>query len=510
MEMAKTVIRMQGIRKVYDNGIVANDNAFIEVNEGEIHALAGENGAGKSTLMKILFGLEQPTSGEIFLNDKEVKITSPFIANSLGIGMVHQNFKLINELTVAENIILGNEITHFGLIDKKATLEFVNKIAKEFGMEIDANEKVANLSIVQKQKVEILKVLARKAKIIILDEPTAVLTPQETQEFFTQLKLLREKGHTIVIITHKLNEIKQICDRITIMRSGKFVGMYQVKDITEEEISRLMVGRDVVRKVDKKQITPQDLVLKVQNVSKAAGEKKILDDVSFAVRGCEIVCICGVEGNGQRELVQIITGFERDYHGKIELNGIDIRSKSIRKLRELGENHIPEDRVGFGVDSLTSISENLISTSLNDVSRYGFIHQKRTLRLAEECIQKYQIKCKNPSQNVGMLSGGNMQKVVIARETKIPPKLLVADQPTRGVDIGAIEFIHKKLVEMRDAGTAILLISSDLAEVFSLSDRILVFYNGSIVANIHDVGSLTEEELGLYMLGLKRAVTDND
>ncbi len=507
--MNKTIIKMQDICKIYDNGIVANDNALIEIAAGEIHALAGENGAGKSTLMKILFGLEQPTSGKIILNDQEVKISSPFIANSLGIGMVHQNFKLINELTVAENIILGKEITKYGLIDKKASYEFVERLSKEFGMEIDPKEKVGNLSIVQKQKVEILKVLAKDAKIIILDEPTAVLTPQETQEFFIQLKLLKDKGHTIVIITHKLNEIKQICDRITIMRNGKYIGMYHVKDVTEEEISRLMVGRNIIRKVEKKKLTPLNKVLTVRNVSKLSEEKKSLDNISFDVCGREIVCICGVEGNGQRELVQIITGFDKEYQGEIELDGVDIKLKSIREIRDLGENHIPEDRIGYGVDSLTSISENLISTSLDEVSKYGFINKKKTIDLAEDCIHKYQIKSKNPFQNVGMLSGGNMQKVVIARETRKEPKLLVADQPTRGVDVGAIEFIHKKLVDLRDAGTAILLISSDLSEVFSLSDRILVFYNGRIVANIGDTGNLSEEELGLYMLGLKKMEDNN-
>lgn len=504
MAMANVIIKMQDICKIYDNGIVANDNAFIEILEGEIHALAGENGAGKSTLMKILYGFEQPTSGKIYIRGKEVKIQSPFVANSLGIGMVHQNFQLINELTVAENIVLGKEISRFGLLDRKKTREFVEKLAKEFGMEVNPDEKVGNLSIVQKQKVEILKVLAKEAKIIILDEPTAVLTPQETQELFVQLKLLRDKGHTVIIITHRLNEIKQICDRITIMRNGRYVGVYNVSDVSEEEISRLMVGRKIVRQVEKKKTFPLDPVLLVRGVSKHVGEKKLLDDVSFSVRRREIVCICGVEGNGQRELVRIITGFDKDYLGEVEIEGIDIRSKNIRQIRDLGESHIPEDRIGFGVDSLGSIAENLISTSLDEVFKNGFIDKKKTLKIAEECIQKYQIKCKHSLQKVGMLSGGNVQKVVIARETKNPPKLLVADQPTRGVDVGAIEFIHRKLVELRDEGSAILLISSDLSEVFSLSDRILVFYNGSIVANITEPEKLSEEELGLYMLGLKK------
>lgn len=501
--MENVIIKMQDICKIYDNGIVANDNAFIEIREGEIHALAGENGAGKSTLMKILYGLEQPTSGNIYLRGKEVKISSPLAANSLGIGMVHQNFQLVDELTVSENIILGKEIAKWGLLERRKTREFVEGLGKEYGIEVNPDEKVGNLSIVQKQKVEILKVLAKEARIIILDEPTAVLTPQEIQELFSQLKLLRAKGHTIIIITHKLKEIKALCDRITIMRDGRFVGMYEVAEISEEKISRLMVGRELSRKTEKKKIVPLSLVLKVENLSKSAGEKKILDGVSFTVRGGEIACICGVEGNGQRELVRIITGFDKDYRGRVEIAGTDIRPLGIRALRALGENHIPEDRIGFGTNIKGSVAENLVSSTLDQVSRHGIIRKRRVLALAEECIRKYQIKCL-PFQKVGMLSGGNIQKVVIARETKDSPKLLVANQPTRGVDVGAIEFIHKKLLKLREEGCAILLVSSDLSEVFALSDRILVFYNGRIVTDIRNPESVTEEELGLYMLGLKK------
>ena len=503
--MSKTNIKMKNTFKIYDNGNFSNDNAFIEICEGEIHALAGENGAGKSTLMKILYGLEKPTSGKIFFNDVEVKINSPLTANNLGIGMVHQHFMLVNELSVAENILLGQEITKNLLLDRKSTIKLVNKISKEFGIEINAEEIVENLSIVQKQKVEILKALARDARIIILDEPTAVLTPQETQEFFAQLKLLKKQGYTIIIITHKLNEIKQICDRITIMRNGKYVGMYDVDKISEEEISRKMVGRDVVRKIDKELSSPGKAVLKIENLNKIAlNGKPILNNISFECRKSEIVCLCGVEGNGQRELVNIVTGFDKDYNGNVQINDINIIKKNIKQIRDMGETHIPEDRTNFGVDLLSNISENLISTSLDDICKCGFIDKTKVESISKESIKDYQIKCEDSMQKVKMLSGGNMQKVVIARETRKTPAILVANQPTRGVDIGAIEFIHRKIVELRNQGTAILLISSDLSEVFSLADRILVFYSGDIVAEINDVDNISEEELGLFMLGIKR------
>ncbi len=503
--MKKSIIKMMNISKIYDNGIVANNNAFIEIFAGEIHALAGENGAGKSTLMKILYGLEKPTSGKIYLNDQLVKITSPLVANSLGIGMVHQHFMLVNELTVAENIFLGIEITKNLIIDHKKTNELVNELAEKFGMKIDPEEIVENLSIVQKQKVEILKALARNTKILIFDEPTAVLTPQETQEFFVQLSLLKQQGYTIIIITHKLSEIKQICDRITIMRNGKFIGMFDVKDISEKEISKLMVGRDVIHEVIKPERKIGKVILTVDHVTKINSNKKtVLNHVSFSCKQGEIVCLCGVEGNGQRELVDIITGLDQDYSGNVTINNINIAKKSIKQIRDMGEAHIPEDRTLYGVDLSSSIADNLISISLKDVSKGVFINKKRVEEVSKESIMDYQIKCEDALQKVDMLSGGNMQKVVVARETKKVPDLLVANQPTRGVDIGAIEFIHRKIINLCQQQTAILLVSSDLSEVFSLADQILVFYAGDIVARITNCKDISEEELGLYMLGLKR------
>ena len=346
--------------------------------------------------------------------------------------------------------------------------------------------------------------MARNAKIIIFDEPTAVLTPQETQEFFAQLELLKKQEYTIIIITHKLKEIKQICDRITIMKNGRFIGMFDVNALSEAEISRLMVGRDIVQEVNKPSRKRGDIVLAVNHLSKiTSGGKMLLNDVSFTCRQGEIVCLCGVEGNGQRELVDIITGFDQDYSGQVMINHQNINKKTIKQIRDMGESHIPEDRTLYGVDLASSIADNLISIALTDVSNGIFINKKRVEEVSEEGIKNYQIKCENAAQKVEMLSGGNMQKVVVARETRKTPSLLVANQPTRGVDIGAIEFIHKKIMDLSCDKTAVLLVSSDLTEVFRLADKIIVFYAGKIVAKITNVSEITEEELGLYMLGLK-------
>ena len=498
------IIKMQNITKVYANGIVANNSAFIEVKKGEIHALAGENGAGKSTLMKILFGIEEASSGEIFINGQSVKITSPLVANKYKIGMVHQHFMLIDNLTVAENIILGIEKTKKGFLNMAAAAELTKKLSQEYDMPLDPFEKVGRLSVVQKQKVEILKVLARDVEVIILDEPTAVLTPQETESFFMQLRLLKNRGYTIIIITHKLKEIKQICDTITIMRSGRHILTTAVAGIGEEEISRLMVGRDVVRNVEKSPLKAGEEFLQVKNLTKKAGKKTILSKVAFFCRKGEIVTLAGVEGNGQKEIVDIITGFDKDYSGEVKIGGKDIKKLNIKGIRELGAAHIPEDRLAMGVDVNSSIEENLISSNLGGFLSGAFIDGKKIQKNADKCISAYEIKCENSLQGVGMLSGGNIQKVVVARETANGPKLLVANQPTRGVDVGAIECIHKKIVDLRESGCACLLISSDLSEVFALSDRILVLHGGEIVADLYNGDGLDEEELGMYMLGLKK------
>lgn len=502
--MNNSIIEMTNITKIYPSGVVANEDVNFEVKRGEIHALAGENGAGKSTLMKILFGLETPTSGQIVYDGNIVNITSPVVADKLGIGMVHQHFMLVEELSVVDNLMLGREITNGGFLKRNFAKKELEELSKEFDMPIDPDAIVSSLSIVQKQKLEILKVLFRKANTIILDEPTAVLTPQETEELFKQLILLKERGYTIIIITHKLKEIKQICDRITVMRNGRYMGTHQVSEVSEEDISRLMVGRDVVKNVEKTLAQPKETVLSVNSVEKSMHGKKVLDSVSFEVKAGEIVCLAGVEGNGQREIVRIITGADNSYDGEVKFLDKPTKGVSIRNLRKAGQRHIPEDRIKNGVNINASIKDNLISTRMDEATKVGFTRGRYIENLANRNIEDYLIKCENSSQKVSMLSGGNMQKVVIARETDKLPKLLVADQPTRGVDVGAIEFIHKKIVEIRDDGCAVLLVSCDLAEVFALSDRILVFHEGQIVANITDIKKLTEEELGLYMLGLKR------
>lgn len=502
--MENAVVKMQNITKIYGNGIAANIDACIEVKRGEIHALAGENGAGKSTLMKILFGIEEATSGEIFIKGEKVKITSPHIAYKHKIGMVHQHFMLIDDLTVAENIILGIEKTKNGFLDRAGAIEFTKKLSQEYDMPLNPLDKISSLSVVQKQKVEILKVLAREAEVIILDEPTAVLTPQETQRFFAQLLLLKSKGYTVIIITHKLKEIKQICDTITVMRNGRHIATAVVADMTEEEISRLMVGRDVIKNVEKSPLEAGEEYLTVKGLNKTLGQKFVLKDINFSCRKGEIVTLAGVEGNGQKEIVDIVTGFDKDYYGEVAIEEKDVKKFSVKGIRDLGEAHIPEDRLVMGVDVSSSIEENLISCDLNSSLKWVFTDGKKIRDNADKCISSYEIKCENGLQSVGMLSGGNMQKVVVARETVNNPKLLIANQPTRGVDVGAIECIHNKIVSLRRQGCAILLVSSDLAEVFALSDRILVLHGGEIVGSLNNGKELTEEELGLYMLGLKR------
>ncbi|OCT14738.1 ABC transporter ATP-binding protein [Paenibacillus pectinilyticus] len=500
------ILKLEGITKVYPNGIVANKDVSFSVKVGEIHALMGENGAGKSTLMKMIFGIEKPDEGSIWLNGSQVEIKSPDAAIKLGIGMVHQHFMLVPSLTVTENMILGIEPTKRGFVDVQAAMRMTREIAEKYNLHVDPQAKVADLPVGMKQRIEILKALLRGAKILILDEPTAVLTPQETEELFKQLLLLKENGHTIIFISHKLKEIKDICNRITIMRAGRSVGVYEVDAVSEEDISRLMVGRDVVIKYDKQKNTPGATVLKIDKAGymNAIG-KQMVKGVSFEVREGEIVGIAGVEGNGQRELVDMIAGLSGWNSGEVLLQGQNTKSLSIRQIRELGMAHIPEDRMTFGVAREANIQDNLISNRVFD-KRWGsfFLNKKRIKEMAEKSVENYRVKCESSEQIVQMLSGGNIQKVVVARELALSPKLLIADQPTRGIDIGAAEFIHKKLIELRDEGNAILLISADLNEVMELSDRLLVMYGGEVVAEFGEGRQVTEKELGLCMLGLNR------
>lgn len=505
--MANEILKMEHITKVYPNGIVANKDVNLSVNACEIHAIAGENGAGKSTLMNILFGIQNADEGAIYVNGKQVEIKKPEDAIKNGIGMVHQHFMLVPSLTVAENVFLGMEPKKYGLVDKAKAIALTEEISKKYNLAVDARKKVTDISVGMKQKVEILKVLVRGAKILILDEPTAVLTPQETDELFKELLLLNQNGHTIIFISHKLQEIKAICNRITIMRGGRTMGVHNVADVSEEDISRLMVGRDVVLKIEKKKCNSKEKVLEIQslNMFNELG-KQTLNNVSLSVRAGEILGIAGVEGNGQEEIVGAISGLLKTGAENIKVCGKSIDGMSIKQIRKTGISLIPEDRMAFGVAAEGTIEENLISDKIgSEKLNKGLLQDSRAVRkYANQMIGDYKIKCDFATQPVNMLSGGNIQKVIVAREISSQPKLLIADQPSRGVDVGATEFIHKKLVELRDGGAAILLVSADLNEVIELSDSLIVMYNGEISAYFEDSSKVSEEELGFYMLGVKK------
>lgn len=505
--MADEILLMKNITKVYPNGVVANKDVNFSVKSGEIHALMGENGAGKSTLMKMLFGLETPEEGEIFIKGQAINIDSPTTAIKNGIGMVHQHFMLVPSLTVAENMVLGIEPIKKGFIDFKKAVSITSEISKKYNLTVDPKAKVEDLPVGMKQKVEILKALLRGAEILILDEPTAVLTPQETKELFVELNTLKENGHTIIFISHKLKEIKQICDRITILRSGRSVGVHQVDSVTEEDISKLMVGRDVILKVNKDKSRPKTSVLDIEGLTYVDDtSKEILKDINFSVRRGEIVGIAGVEGNGQRELVEVITGLRKYINGNVRVCDKEIQNLSIKEIRDLGLSHISEDRMTYGVASEATIQENIISDRYNkdELNKFGLFKMGKIRSLVKELIRDYKVKCDDGNQQIKMLSGGNIQKVVVAREFSSSPSLIVANQPTRGIDVGAIEFIYHKLVKLRDEGAGILLISADLNEVMELSDSLLVMYGGEVVAYFDDSSMVTEEELGKYMLGLKK------
>jgi simple sugar transport system ATP-binding protein len=498
-----TLLVMKGITKTYPNGTVANCNVDLSLEEGEIHAIAGENGAGKSTIMKILYGMERADAGEIYLRGERVAIRSPRDAMALGIGMVHQHFMLINELSVYENIFLGRELTKWGLLKRSEMIDQARSLGARYGIRIDPLIPCGNLSVSLAQKVEILKALAQGARLLILDEPTAVLTPQETEELFSQLRLLRASGVTIVIITHKLREIKALCDRVTVLRNGLFMGTHSVGALTEEDISRLMIGRDANLAPDKSAPRPGGEVLRVEKLSvRGPGCKNALEGVNFSVRAGEILCLAGVEGNGQQQTIACVTGLNRAYTGTIRLCGTDIRGKRVNEIRGLGLSHIPEDRLARGANAKASITDNLIALDYKQNNVLGLIPYRAREKQAREQLASYAVRAGSVRQKIGMLSGGNMQKIVVAREIGASPKLLVADQPTRGVDIGAIEIIRKRMIELRDSGCAILLCSADLSEVLALSDRIVVFREGRVAAHIEDVRNLSEEQLGRYMLGL--------
>lgn len=501
------IIEMLGITKEFP-GIKANDNINLQVKRGEIHALLGENGAGKSTLMSILFGLYQPTSGIIKKNGKEVQINSPNDANELNIGMVHQHFKLVECFSVLDNIILGVEPTKGLFLEKKGARKKVLELSEKYGLKVDPDALISDITVGMQQRTEILKMLYRDNEVLIFDEPTAVLTPQEISELMKIMKNLAKEGKSILFITHKLNEIMEVADRCTILRRGKYIGTVNIADTSKEELSKMMVGRNVSFTVDKKEKQIGDTVLKVEHltVPSKAHSNNAVKDVSFNVRKGEIVCIAGIDGNGQSELVQGLTGLEKISGGTISFNGQDITKASIRDKSKLGMSHIPEDRHKHGLVLDYTLEQNMVLQRYwqPDFQAGGFIKAKAVRDYAEKLIEQYDVRSgQGPVTVARSMSGGNQQKAIIAREIDKDPDLLVAVQPTRGLDVGAIEFIHKQLVAQRDKGKAVLLISFELDEVMDVSDRILVMYEGELVGQF-DPKQITVEELGLYMAGAKR------
>ena len=489
-------------------GIIANDDVTLQLKKGEIHALLGENGAGKSTLMSVLFGLYRPENGEIKKNGEKVEIKNPNDATALGIGMVHQHFKLVEIFSVLDNIILGAEPNKFGFLTKKEAREKVVALSEKYGLKVDPDAKIEDITVGMQQRVEILKMLYRDNEILIFDEPTAVLTPQEIDELMQIMRNLKAEGKSILFITHKLNEIMAVADRCTILRKGKCIGTVDIANTTKEELSEMMVGRSVKFAVDKAEAKPAETVLSVDNlcVKSKLHKKDAVHNVSFSVRAGEIVCIAGIDGNGQTELVYGLTGLDKVESGKILLCGKDITKESIRNRSLDGMSHIPEDRHKHGLVLDYSLEQNMVLQRYYEpeFQKFGFIRKKEVRKYSNELIDKFDVRSgQGAITKVRSMSGGNQQKAIVAREMDRKHSLLIAVQPTRGLDVGAIEFIHRQIVKSRDEGTAVLLISLELDEVMNLSDRILVMYEGEIVGEL-DPKKTTVQELGLYMAGAKR------
>ena len=508
-QQSEYAIEMLHITKRFP-GIIANDDITLQLRHGEIHALLGENGAGKSTLMSVLFGLYQAEEGTIKKDGKEVKINDPNDANALGIGMVHQHFKLVECFTVLDNIILGDEPTGAaGFLKKSEARKKILALSEKYGLQVNPDAKIEDITVGMQQRTEILKMLYRDNEILIFDEPTAVLTPQEIEELMQIMRNLAAEGKSILFISHKLAEIMAVADRCTVLRKGKYIGTVETKDTTMEELSAMMVGRNVNFHVDKQQAHPGDVVLDVQHMTVASKvhNNNAVKDVSFQVKRGEIVCIAGIDGNGQTELVYGLTGLEPLVSGKIIMDGKDITKSSIRKRSTSGMSHIPEDRHKHGLVLDYSLEYNMILQTYFEsrfTDRIGFLRRKNIRQYSDKLIEQYDVRSGQGSVTpVRSMSGGNQQKAIIAREIDKQPELLVAVQPTRGLDVGAIEYIHKQLVAQRDAGKAVLLISLELDEVMDVPDRILVMYEGEIVGEL-DPKKTTQEELGLYMAGAKR------
>jgi len=510
IDVAEKLIELKEITKQFP-GVLANDRVSLDIEKGEIHAIIGENGAGKSTLMKILYGLYQPTSGEIYFKGKPVSIKTPLDAIKLGIGMVHQHFMLVPSFTVAENIVLGVEPRkNRFMMDYRKAVSITEELSKTYGLKVDPNAKVESLSVGIQQRIEILKVLNKGADIIILDEPTAVLTPQETEELFKVIrKLVEELGKTVIIITHKLQEVLALSDRVSVMRQGRLVGTLKTKDATEQILAEMMVGREVLFEELNRIEVPREEVLTVKGI-KARDNRGLmaLKGVSFSLYSGEILGIAGVEGNGQSELVEVLTGLRQAEEGSVMIKGIEATNKEPMEIRNLGVSHIPEDRLATGLSKKATITENMILGYHNrePYATKGIHMNKKPIReRVSRLIKEFDVR--TPSQDVtaDKLSGGNMQKMVIAREFSFDSSILIVAQPTRGVDIGAIEFIHKEIIKKRNEGAAILLVSADLDEIFRLSDRIITIYEGEITGEFKR-REISKKEIGLYMTGKRKGM----
>ena len=503
---AAPVLELRGITKQFP-GVLANDHIDFDLRRGEVHALLGENGAGKSTLMSILYGLYTADSGEILMNGSPVTISSPKHAIELGIGMVHQHFMLIPVMTVTENIVLAQEPRHAGvLLDYDAAAKRVRELSESFGLAVNPNARIQSITVGQQQRVEILKALYRGAEILILDEPTAVLTPQEAQELFQIINELKAQGKSIVFISHKLNEVLEIADRISVLRRGKLIDTIPREGATEAGLARSMVGREVLLRVEKRPSQPGEPLLQLEDV--VVRDDRGLEavrGVSFEVRAREIVGIAGVDGNGQTELIDSLTGLRHPVSGNIRIGGEELRGASAREALDAGLGHIPEDRQRRGLVLDFNLAENLVlhDYAKEPFSKLGWVNPRSWFRWARGLLQEFDVRGGGPTTRAGSLSGGNQQKVVIAREVSRDPSVLIAAQPTRGLDVGAIEFVHRRLVEQRDAGKAVLLVSLELEEIVSLSDRILVLYEGRIVAEFPP--DVSEEEIGIAMIGGRRS-----
>ena len=511
--MENYAIEMLNITKTF-SGKAANDNISIQLKKGEIHALLGENGAGKSTLMSILFGLYQADSGIIKKDGEVIEIKGPKDANKYRIGMVHQHFKLVEVFTVLENIILGCETTKFGFIQKKEAKEKIKALSEEYGLNVDLDKLIENTTVGMQQRVEILKMLYRDNDILIFDEPTAVLTPQEIEDLLKIMKNLANSGKSILFITHKINEILAVADRCTVLRKGKYIGTVNISETTKSELTEMMVGRKVEFVVQKKESVPGEVILDVNNlvVAGAKKNKNSVNNVSFKVRQGEIVCIAGIDGNGQSELVYSITGLEKIKSGNIYLKGEEITNANVYRRNKLGIGHIPEDRHKYGLVLDFTLENNLVLKKFEEerFQKFKFIKRDEIREYTNKLIEEFDIRSpQGPTNLARTMSGGNQQKAIIAREIDLNPELLIAVQPTRGLDVGAIEFIHKQIVAQRDLGKAVLLVSLELDEVMNLSDRILVMYEGEIVGELNPKET-SVKELGLYMSGAKRNVKEGN